>query len=211
MRGLDYRSVVGQEPDSDPEAKAYVLRLGSVEFDPISYSTLLTLRDYPVVVREVLVLCFIERPVMWADRVDVRPGSYRAQLSEIEALLAAIDRRFEVAGRPCHGVLARIVDLWRGLTLAAVERLEEAADRRTGISTRSVVADYRRSTFPCVKTLLELLPDEDECSIEARRKLEAGTAQLVHGGPENLEDAGWRKTEIASDSEDPGFVTWGIP
>ncbi|MCP4205193.1 MAG: hypothetical protein GY769_25055 [bacterium] len=214
MRGLDYQSVVGRKPDPGSETTAYVLRLGSVELEPISYSTLLALRDCPVVVREVLDLCFLDRPVMWADPAEVPPGSYRARLREIEALLVAIDQRFKDASRPCHGVFARIVELWRELTLAALRDLERAVDPGAGVSARKVLIDLRRTVLPCVQALVELLPEDDECSIRARRKLvegRAGLTEAMASEPAVFEDVGWRQTEIPRDPEDPGFVTWGIP
>ncbi len=214
MRGLDYRSVVSQKPEFDFELKAYVLQLGSLELEPISYSTLLTLRDRPALVREVLERCFIDGPAMWADPADVSPSDCRAQLGDLEAQLAAIDSRLQSAGRPCDDVLARIIELWQGLTLEAVWRLEKGAGSEVGVSAQSIVADYRRAAFAFVEALLQLLPDENQCSIEVREKLEEAKARLVdvlRVEREHIEDAGWRTTKVVRDSEDPGFVTWGIP
>ena len=50
MRTRDYRDVVGEGPQFADDQRAYILQLGSVELEPIAYSTLLGLGDRPVVV-----------------------------------------------------------------------------------------------------------------------------------------------------------------
>ena len=214
MRGLDYRSVVGQKPDFDAELKAYVLRLGSVELEPISYSTLVTLRDCPDVVRELLDLCFSERPVMWSDLSLMSAEEYGERLSEIEILLAAIDERFENSNRPCHGVLTRIVELWLGHTVGALERLEDEVASESEASTRTLATAYRRTVLPCVKALLELLPEEDQSAIKGRQRFDEARGRLgevLSAAATLIGSEGWHKGEITRDSEEPGFVTWGIP
>ena len=205
MRGLDYRSVVGQRPNFDSDTKAFVLRLGLVELEPISYSTLVALRDCPVVVRELLDLCFNARPVMWTDLRGSSSEDWQARMAEIEVLLGVIDERLESSDRPDYGVLARIVELWRGQTRAALEQFETSADSDSEALARSVVPEYRRSVFPCVEALLQLLSEEDESSIRARARLEEARGTL--GNPLSADatlgaGCGWLRAEVGAESED---------
>lgn len=212
MRGLAYRNVIDEGPRLGEAERKYVLQLGSVELRPISFATLVGLGNRSEVVCEVLDLCFVDRPVMWADPEAIHPGDYRARLSEIEALLQGVDFRLKSSERPCDRVLARIVELWHGLTHEAVVRLEAPEDSEATLSARSVVADYRRAIYACVEALLQLLPNEYECARETEEKLLLGRQNLVGVlgvEPEQIDHAGWRSEDSAS--EEPGFVTWGIP
>ncbi len=210
MRGQHYRKVVGpgSRPAEGPET--YVLHVGPVELEAVPYSTLIGLGDRLDVVCEVLEVCFIDRPVMWADPSTLHPRNFRERLSEIEALLRALDSRFELSSRPCDRVLARVIGIWRDLTEVAVERLESRESSEITPAVRSALADYRRSMYACVEALLQLLPEHRECSVEARGKLEQGRLNLIGVlgiEPDEIEHAGWRAEAL----DEPGFVTWGIP
>ena len=116
MRGLDYRSVVAQRPEADSKAGAYVLEMGSVRLDPISYETLLALQERASSIEDALNRCFVDKPAMWAERESENATPWLEQLREIEARLAAVTAGFEASDRPCDRVLTRIFEFWRELT-----------------------------------------------------------------------------------------------
>ncbi|MFQ5525463.1 MAG: hypothetical protein ACE5GX_04310 [Thermoanaerobaculia bacterium] len=212
MRGVAYRNVLDQKPKHGEPEGAYVLQLGSIELRPIGYATLLGLRERDDMVCEILDLCFVDRPVLWADPVTVHLGSYRARLGEIETLLRGVDFRLKESEQLCDRVIARVVELWHGLTHEAVARLETGDDSEATLSTRSVLADYRCAAYACVEALVQLLPEDRECAVDTRAKLEIGRDDLVRTlgiEREHIEHAAWRAEEQVP--EEPGFVTWGIP
>lgn len=211
MRSLDYQAAVEQEAQSSHDS-AFILELGPVELEPISYSMLVGLEDRLDVVCELLDVCFVDRPVMWADPVAIHPGSLRDRLSEIEVLLEALDVRLKASQRENDQLLASLVELWLDMTVDAVSRLETAEAGDDARSTRSVLTDYRCSVFAYVEALSQLLPEEYECAVQAREKLEMGERNLVDDlgvAVELIARARWRVERRSP--EEVGFVTWGIP
>lgn len=152
--------------------------------------TLKALSAEPARTRNLLSELFVKRAVMWMDFRQERVRDCIESLQALENATAGASADLSASSRAQDDLLAGLLQVWSGECKQARSRLNTALEDESDpinsgmdISAADEVVpalgEFRRKSFPAVRFLIDLLPDNDPVKTQALELVSRAEDELV--------------------------------
>ena len=189
MNLADFPTLLNLGIEVDFRERTYTIKLGPITLKNLSFETVQALSSNQGAIDSLLSKCFVQRGVMWQDFTKETVDKCIRSLRELQNLLEEQASSFDAT---VHGedqfpsslrAWANECDGAARLLVLAVE--DEGDPINTGMDIRAedsipdALGGLRKSMYPFIEFLIDLLPDKDQVKDQAAARLREGKNILV--------------------------------